>query len=235
MYRQTNGGSYHITFNQVIAAGKKLRAINCLKLDRSYFDQVTSNKSDLEFNEFFAKIVIDIPNILYKDVDADFGTLIYISGYIIAEVYQHVKCDDCAKCLEYDPNIDDEYGLYNYIDSINRGGLKFPSNIFVHLLYRCQLIFEDYIEPNISSETRYSNHENLVRLLMKFLWESELNDFFDFYNYHSERCFKLIFRIFSNSILNNFTKIVNDEIELTKIKSNKISKHNGVVQSQNFF
>ena len=70
---------------------------------------------------------------------------------------------------------------------------------------------------------------------MKFLWESELNDFFDFCNHHSERCFKLIFKIFSNSILNNFTKIVNDEIESTKIKSNKISKHDGVIQSQKFF
>ena len=104
----------------------------------------------------------------------------------------------------------------NYKDSINRGGLKFPSNNFVHLLYRFQLIFEEYIEPFISSETRYFNRENLVTFFMKFLWESELNDFFHFCSHHSERCFKLILRIFSNSIFNDFTKIFNDEIESNK-------------------
>ena len=235
IYRQTNGGSYHITLNQVIAAEKKLRAINCLKLGSNFLEEKNLVEYNHGFNEFFAKIDIDIPFILYQDVDTDFGTLIYISGYIIAEVYQHIKCNKCAKSLEFDADIDNEYGLYNYIDSINRGGLKIPSNNFVHLLYRCQIIFEEYILPKMSSEIDNLNRENLVRLFMKFLWESELNDFFDFCNHHSEKCFKLIFKIFSNFIFNNITKIVNDEIESSKIKSNKISKHDGVVQSQKFF
>ena len=104
----------------------------------------------MDLMNFLIKINIDIPYILYQDVDTDFGTLIYISGYIIAEVYQHIKCDKCAKSFEFDPDIDSEYGLYNYIDSINRGSLKIPSNNFVHLL-------------------NMLNREILVRLFMKFL------------------------------------------------------------------
>ena len=149
-------------YNQLVAAEKKLRAFSAIKLDQTFIkseDIVENVKSNI----FFAKISIDIPEILYQDINADFGRLIYTAGYIIAEIIQHIGCKICVSCLTFNEAIDDDK-FYEYISSLTRNGLKIPSNDLVDLLYRCQIIFEKYIMPYASSDMALLNRANLIQL-----------------------------------------------------------------------
>ena len=56
---------------------------------------------------FSKKIQIDIPEILYQDISADFGRLVYTGGYIIPEIIQHIECKACAAYLSSNEKIDD--------------------------------------------------------------------------------------------------------------------------------
>ena len=231
IYRQTNGGSYHITLNQLIASEKKLRTISALKLDRSLL-KVEDLPENERSNNFFEKIQIDIPEILYQDINADFGRLIYTGGYIIAEIIQHIECKACAACLTFNEKIDD-YKFYQYILSITRDGLKIPSNNFVDLLYRCQIIFEKHIMPFASSDMDLLNRKNLIKLYRFFMNLSYviiLNC-----KMLQEKCTSLIFKIFSNCLFNNFTKIINDVIESSKTKQLKLSNADGKIQLRKFY
>ena len=177
---------------------------------------------------FSKKIQIDIPEILYQDINADFGRLIYTGGYIIAEIIQHIERKACAACLTFNEKIDD-YKFYEYILSITRDGLKIPSNNFVDLLYRCQIIFEKHIMPFASSDMDLLNRKNLTKLFIDFFNESELCDYFEFCKMHQEKCASLIFKILSDCLFNNFTKIINDVIENSKTKQLKLSNADGKI------
>ena len=190
IYRQTNGGSYHITLNQLISAEKKLRTMSSLKLNKDLIkiDEIENTESGFP-NDFFRKIEIDAEKILgFPDNDADFGTLVYVSGYIIAEIDQHIGCKVCIECFQFNENTDEDENFYEYVKSITRNGLKIPSSNFVNLLYRCKIIFEEYILPHVSSKMDLVNRKNLVELFKYFLWDTELCDDFDFCIDHHEKC-----------------------------------------------
>ena len=171
---------------------------------------------------------------LYLDINADFGRLINTAVYTIAEIIQHIGCKICVLCLTFNEAIDDDK-FYEYISSLTRNGLKIPSNDLVDLLYRCQIIFEKYIMPYASSDMALLDRANLIQLFISFFIESEFCNLFQFCQQHNEKCIKLIFKIFSNCLFNNFTKIVNDAIESSKTKQLKLSNADGKIQLRKFY
>ena len=96
-------------------------------------------------------------------------------------------------------------------------------------------IFEKYIMPYASSDMALLDRANLIQLFISFFIESEFCNLFQFCQQHNEKCIKLIFKIFSNCLFNNFTKIVNDAIESSKTKQLKLSNADGKIQLRKFY
>ena len=78
---------------------------------------------------------IDIPGILYHDINADCGRLIYTVGILFLKLYSA---------------------------SLTRNALKILSNDLVDLLYRCQIKFEKYIMHYVSSDMELHNKANFI-------------------------------------------------------------------------
>ena len=81
--------------------------------------------------------------------------------------------------------------------------------------------------PFASSDMDLLNRKNLIKLFIDFFNESELCDYFEFCKMYQEKCASLIFKILSDCLFNNFTKIIYDVIENSKTKQLKLSNANG--------
>ena len=255
-WRETNGGSFHLTYCQILSKASAKRALNSLKLTNKIINlenieiENVSNQSNCFELSFLDSLDIDLNDLTSKPFYRNYMiSIVYIGGYVLSKNIDNNTCLDCYNQFLFNEEIDceffcsndykDENNVYFMTNSLNRKKLKKPSNIFCMFLYNCFIIFKEEVFPKIS------NINNLHQLSTKKIIEFFINiafesDFFD----EIIICQKndIIFlrkclKNFTNIILNNYTKIVNDlfDFSLNKGIGFKNSNYIGDLQITKYY
>jgi len=232
-YRQLSGGNYHVSVRQILESERKLKLISILHLKSS----VCGKFSILQFmsdcrDDLDTTCAVDATTVTDKFAqvlddactgevdDRDLASLVFIAGYVAHKVVPKLSCSLCKQELCTDKELlcdcgDDSDASYFYIDVLNRGGLKWPTQFLtdvvvdVFVVFKC-LIAEKY-EQAFSEVT--NQRELLVKLSLEFLNKSE----------HMCECgmpiSKTVYRCVvtvANIMLNNYTKLLNDKRSTNK-------------------
>ena len=119
LYRQSSGGNYHVTLQQIIETEKKIRARNFIILNGKKF-MISNTTLELEeMNIYFPNIQITDGNLSQDEIDS----LIYIGGYLVRKA----EIEDCCKDLYTSIYTENES---NYLADIDRGKLIYQSEYF---------------------------------------------------------------------------------------------------------
>ena len=155
----------------------------------------------------------DFDNVNQGEEDID--SIIYIGGYIVKKIDLDNCCLNLFKVNQCESN---------YINDLNRGKLTYPSIELVELLSACLKYFNKNIKSNLEKmEKENVNHrEFIIKHFMELISNDEALSIFE-----CEFCkaLKKSLQILTNIILNNFQKMINDEIENEK-NIRKIAKLN---------
>jgi hypothetical protein len=164
--RQMSGANYFISMRQVLDSDRKIRAVSLLKFSKfslSEIDEIIkSTNSFAEDSE--NSTTNDVNNTITDNIchsltynqlptTSDANIIYYISGYIGRSVCRITKCDDCRDILTdhnkadlEQPHLEDGVipsNSSNLFQSINRGGLKPPTEFAYTLTVHCWRIYEE--------------------------------------------------------------------------------------------
>ena len=147
LYRMMSGANYHISCCQVLESERRLKVSTILNL----FSNLHSNELTLaNFISSFSATTDDTQpdtntpydiniysSVILKlsDISLDTETLqslAFIGGYTVHQLWKHLTCTNCMmylredKHLHFDEPLDSKYKILDFID---RGNLKWPSDI----------------------------------------------------------------------------------------------------------
>lgn len=241
-YRQMSGANYHISVTQVLESERKLKMISLLNLKsakngvfhlKEFLDtcgeDVDYNHSDnIELFED-ALILTEDEWISHEEVHI----LIYIAGYIVHTINRHLQCKSCKSltCLDKNLETDNNFTnqeVYQYLQHLDRDGLKFPKDYFVNIISQMLLLFKVLIS---------NRFENLFlsckcqRSVLKNL-SVEMPHYKDITIYETcEECGGSISVLvekciskFCNILLNNYSKTNQNKIASKEVKHRKVKK-----------
>ena len=142
-YRQLSGSNYLVTVSYGLRCEKKLKVKRLLKLYsaskgtisiRTYLDKFNDIQPGKICTQFLKTFPYDTIGILCVKED-DLSPLLLIYGYVTRKTMEKTDCSTCKSMfgsLEKPYNLDIYPEHFTYFDSINRGGLMFPSIFFKH-------------------------------------------------------------------------------------------------------
>lgn len=154
------------------------------------------------FNDFFEE------DFLQTEVPE--SGLIYVSGYVSFKMGKKLTCVECIAIFISDGIIDDQY-----FNDINRGGLRVPSNVSLELGTISNLVMQQLISKKY--ESSFVKSTNQKKLLLHLLEESlflldNADDKCSICKTPNRITFVQAFKIFSNILLNNYTKCQNNSM-----------------------
>lgn len=234
-YRQLSGGNYHVSVRQIIESEKKLKLLSVLHLKSakcgdfnlikflSDVDEQESYTADAVIPDAFADVVSDSCDGCIDD--RDLTCIVFIAGYIAHKVCklftcklcQYELCTDRELLCEFGENLDDKF---LYIEILNRGGLKWPTQFLTDIVSDVFVVFNCLISKKY--ETEFLSVTNQRDLVVRVS--------LDFINHLDNTCecgittSKLVYRsvfIAANIMLNNYTKLVNDKKKPEKSDKSK--------------
>mgnify|MGYP000566096629 CR=1 FL=1 len=167
------------------------------------------------------------PNLL-DDIDAnninsnEASILIHVSGYIARSLSRKLKCDQCSLqlCTSKELFLEDPSKACEYVNLLDRGGLKWPTEFVLTLATNTYLIFQKLIVDFEDSFIKVTYHK---RVLLKCSLE------FNLLNFEEEFCsckkalsevMRLCLQTMCNILLNNYVKSKNNN----QPKKNESSK-----------
>ena len=247
-WRETNGGSFHLTYCQVLSKTCAKRALNSLKLtgEIANLNLIDINDNDiLEDLNFLDHLEINMIKLNQRAFDYNYALkIVYIGGYIL---FKNIKNDSYPECygqLIFNEDIDSEFSfskntrnVYSLINEIDRYSLKKPRNLFVLYLYDCFIAFKEQIFPRISKNLNQISSKKIINFFVDIAYESEFYDYIIICECHDLTFLKKCLKNFTNILLNNYTKIVNDLFDSDINKRVKISNPNsaGSLQMTKFY
>lgn len=197
-----------------------MRVQSILSLKSARYGVIKFNFEDLDDivvdeNENFAldPLKFILFNDFFDDDLEDFGfpdsSLIYICGYVAFKMKERVTCAECVALFLSDSATQDQY-----FQEINRGGLSVPSDLCMELGGMALLVMQRLISEKYEAVfVQCTNQREL------FIWLLQESLFLINYP-HEDTCtsckkshlerFRLSFKIFSNILLNNYTKLRNN-------------------------
>jgi hypothetical protein len=148
------GASYHVSVSQVLESEKKIKVLNFLKVKSAVngkfeIRSLFSNLNEVKFNDS----TDDFINRTYEELDRhidvinisndEYMILIYIGGYI-ANSLKSKMCKNCGESLTLDKElqIESKKEALLYLDDLDRGALKVPTDFLVEILVRMFKIFQ---------------------------------------------------------------------------------------------
>ena len=246
-YRQMCGGNRLVSVQEIIESEKKLKIKSVLKLYpadeeipvKDYLFEF-SNDSQLDKSSFLCfadqQFVETFP---YPDVsfkNENLPVLVYVAGYIASKVTSKVKCVSCSTFLSHGKNIIEaeiDCSINDYFKNLNRGGLTYPSSKLLHVLQALYSIFNSCISNELNQHfLNLKNQKTTLLSLNSAFWDIsddlEINAFVVCPATSCSRTevdvFKMCVNIFSNILLNNYTKSRNDKLTYAVSLSTKLSK-----------
>ena len=170
-YRQTNGGNFYTSINQLCQAEKKIRCISLLKQDALHqianltFGDIPSHPvSDnslegIRLHDFLSGSTVD------DMTDSDTSVTYYVSGYACRSISRRRKCSSCKNLLvdsdELVSILDDMPSVAtDFFQAANRGGLSVPTDhcfgvcCFAVQLHNCILANESARSKLLSAKNQ---------------------------------------------------------------------------------
>ena len=170
-YRQLSGCNYLVSVAEVMQSERKLRIKGLLKLHTksggdinvktflAKFSEVKKDKQDLNFISNFSFDDIDVTN------SDELSALLMVTGYIAKKAMARMECIPCKqKFGSADLPIDLEVinGSLTYFNTINRGGLTYPSNVLFHTVQCAYNIFNICISKHEPAYLRVENQKQTL-------------------------------------------------------------------------
>ena len=147
-YRQLCAANYSVSVQQVLEAEKKLRVSSLLCVSsskhghiaiRDIRDALLNDDTNGDAGFDGCREFTTIPEeVLDKAYGCDEHSLIYITGYAVHKLMSHCKCDTCLAVVMRDRDMlltEDSNLDFQYLDSLNRGGLKYPTMLAILVGY----------------------------------------------------------------------------------------------------
>jgi hypothetical protein len=238
-YRTMNGASYHITVDQILQTERKLKVISLLKFklkeeNTMSIDKLREFSSDETFH--FSDKVLDQFQTAYEEsllleVNEDtIKVLVSIAGYCAKKLRDKNKCDHCFSIVSTNNALEDieiPESLLSYMQNYNRGGLKIPTDITLHLTIGAYRLFTLLTSEKYQKDFINAGHQKQLFLHLA----KDVVSMFDVGNELCLFCENPVTSILSsclfplsNIFLNNFTKKFNDKSHGDKLKQCKERK-----------
>lgn len=181
-HRRMAGTNYHVSVREVKESEKRLTIMSMLHV-------ISASKGKISFTEFIEQCTDSVSggstleNICTKfpdlfDMcdtmgveDSEAKSLIFISGYVAFKVVtSKVDCDLCKSELITDQHLlmDTTDEQNSYLTSIDRGGLKWPTEFLVECVSQMLLVFKCVISEKFEALfLSLSNHKSVLIELFK--------------------------------------------------------------------
>ena len=153
-YRQISGGSYNITVQEILQSEKRLKVVNMIRLMKSQ-NEFVDFKNNFSFSEqSIVEIADEEAEIFFNHAEKVevppevYCALMYMSGYVAKKAIEQISCDDCIDKLIIDKDLSSEFELdTEYIQNLDRGGLKYPSEFSISFGISVFQIFDTITSP----------------------------------------------------------------------------------------
>lgn len=150
-YRQCCGGNFYLSIRQVLESEKCIRLISLAKFAQGSISDMIEGEKESDVDKYFIAVNADnIVDNLNKDIGidcmepSDQNVLFYIAGFMAKSLQSLLRCVSCSSNLiasDKQPKIQfesagDQGSMTQFLDSLNRGGLKTPSDLcYLSCLY----------------------------------------------------------------------------------------------------
>ena len=165
-----SGCNHLVSVAEVMQSERKLRMKGLLKLHTKYggdinvtflakFSEVKKNKQDLNFICNFPIDEIDVTN------SDELSALLMITDYVAKKIMARIECTPCKqKFGSTDLPIDLEVSndSLTYFNTINRGGLTYPSFFLFHTVQCAYNIFNSCISKHEPAYLRVENQKQTL-------------------------------------------------------------------------
>lgn len=151
----------------------------------------------------------------FETVSHPESELIYISGYAAFKMKHHLKCSACIETFVSAEDTNDKY-----FREINRGGLSVPSDLLLIVAKLCLFVMQRLIQEDF--EPKFIRSPNQKRLMFSLIMkegfyivdeiEGVLAHKCDRCEADIEKSFRKVVSIFCNILLNNYSKIKNNNL-----------------------
>lgn len=191
-YRRLSGTNYHISVQEVQESEKKLKILSLLKIVSklgsvsivdfiAHCSSAGSDRPSSVTDEMLVKfglstVITECDSNNVSISEAEGKTIIFIAGYVGHQLITNkvAKCDICKSDLitehkmdvEIDGNDNEQYG---YLQSLDRGGLKWPTELLVEVVSQVFIVFNCLVSAKYESiflSLTSSQKSVLVRLSM---------------------------------------------------------------------
>ena len=174
LYRMMSCAQYHITYSQILESQRRLNLSNILKLF-----SLQQCKSELTLKQFIntfsptADEPIHISYDQYIDVIHDLDSInldiqilqsiVFIGGYAVYSYLKTTNCHHCVQKLTENKDIEiSETTKYDLVRYIDRGSLKWPSDIVIESIIVLWKIFTKLDENESLKKQFYSSPSRKV-------------------------------------------------------------------------
>jgi hypothetical protein len=150
-YRQLSGANYNVSVTQILESEKKIKILELLKISSGKDQKFVLNnlnfcEEKFEFIDFFNDIepFFDINQYINTFLleKQELLVLVYISGYV-ANTISKKSCCKCRSLLHNDNNLNvDINENFDYLNIINRGGLKKPTEFLINICSTMYKVFK---------------------------------------------------------------------------------------------
>ena len=244
-YRQLSGGNYNVSVQQILESEKKLRVSSFLSLHSSKLGHVaitdirealTQNEQSIDDDdddddEETVDEFVDIPiDVKYSNFPCDEKALTYITGFVLHKFMLRDACLACASKFVQNKSLelsDDSQAFCSYISSLDRGGLKYPTELSVMYAYKVYSVVQILVSEQY--ETKFLQCRNHKSVATELVMQSICLD--DAFAGDTEACsvcdgfattlLHKMLPYFVNVFLNNYVKKRNDQLTATGGKKGK--------------
>ena len=205
---------------QVWGSDRKIRAVSLLKFSGISLDEIDdaiqcdSSRTDSS-DDAVADSVAAAISCQQCPTSSDANIIFYVGGAIARSVGRSTKCHHCRlelistdqlEPLEFDGCLD--YPASTFLDSINRGGLVYPSEYAFMVTVNCWRVFEEIkSSPTLKSELLHFSSQRT--LFVKVIDRVTLHDeqlVCDNYCFKGHDLKTLLVQRFFNCVAKNFVR-----------------------------
>ena len=225
-----SGAQYHISYCQILESERRVKLSHVLKLfshntetDKSdnsslkdflanFSEHTTGHEQKFSFDlEDYMVEMDDLSRIVLNDEILQ--SLVFIAGYAVHSYMKSTsKCDVCLKFLTENKDILFDTPKFQLINVIDRGSLKWPSNIVVDsivMVWRCFSVIEQN-ESLLKMFSTGTSREILVQLSLTLI-ELDSNEE---WRINCQKC-----STFGLDILSKLIKVTSNCIIANKVKN----------------
>ena len=181
--------------------------------------------------QFLKTFPYDTIDILCVKED-DLSPLLFVSGYVAKKTMEKADCSSCKAMfgsMEKPFSLDINPEHFTYFNSINRGGLMFPSNFLFNIILCGYCIFNLCISEELESRflaLEYQKHTVIGTMEHYIVNTDKYSEFLlscDMWETEIIIMVRKALTCFTNILFNDYTTSQSDKVSTTKIAKN-ISK-----------